>query len=136
LRFFFDASVSRRIAGVIRTLADPLHRHDIVTLDEYFNGDASIEDPVWLPELGAHSDDPFTVISIDQFRQKAVRSAWRAANLTTFWLRNFGEKRTEAQAGWLLIHWPNIERHAQSCRRGDHFFVHFDSKKIEPLDRR
>jgi hypothetical protein len=122
VRFFFDNTLSFRLARALDTLLEA-DGHRVVALRDY-PFDPRAKDEEWLPVLARERD--WIVITGDLSKKDKDRHVWIRSGLTVFFLQpawtGGGHKLTDLSAR-LLRYWPRIAETARTAKAGSCFSV-------------
>ena len=113
------------LATVLRTLD-----YDAVHLREHFPEDA--KDERWLPEVGRHG---WAILTVDLriAKSRATHEILQAADtVAVFLFPSFQKMSRDQQVAWIVAHFSEIERRAESSKRGTNLMVR-QNGKIEKL---
>ena len=131
MRFYFDASVSFRIADALAILDEDGHR---ISHPANLFGDPAIKDEVFLPKLKADGD--WIVITADRGRKDGNWHVWLASGLTVVFLKKaWTSLRLQVFTSRFLDHWHDLVREVDRYPRGTCFFMS-KSGRLERVPRK
>jgi hypothetical protein len=109
--YFFDRSISRKIAAALKCLDVQAVHHD-----EEFDSDT--EDVVWIPVVGQRNWHMVTCD--DRIRRKpAERTVLEQADIVSvFFWREYARKTLWEQAEWVIKYWPAVHKKASRASPG------------------
>jgi hypothetical protein len=109
------------LATVLRTLD-----YDVVHLREHFAEDTT--DERWLPEVGKQG---WAILTVDLriAKSRSTQEVLKAANTVSIFLfPGFQKMGRDQQVAWIVQHFSEIERRAESSKRGTNLLARQNGK--------